>query len=528
MYRNKYLKYKTKYLKLKNQTGGAYINKDKDIEDERARVSAVQEILKAHSERGSLLNINNDIEDKRGSVVNTNAYKEANEKANPNAYTNANKSLVNNFNANNDSDSDDGLENTRETAFREGYQKAIANKKAHPNAYTNAFKSLVNTNNDSDSDDDGIESTIQDAFKKSDEKANKSRGSVLNTNNDSDSLVVNSSSSLPGLSRPFLARSISNPIEYDEQSVYENSALKVDSGYSFNKRLTINNKEITYTEDAHARFSFGNYDILIVADGHGGTYNISRKSVALAQLHFKEFLERASNDVSAALTTLCEFIHNETKTQMQGGSTFNMAVIDKTNNKLYSANLGDSVLLVLRKNNNSNKYELLFKTHSHDAADLSEQSRIRRLDPRHRFNMDGPSWRMQNGLMTTRGFGDIRLDSPTGIISRIPEIETIQLVPYDLIIQSSDGLYETFYSSRIKTTLAGNEEIRIPEIIAEVNKNYDIIGLPQRLLDDQALKIRTKSGYSISDINQNRDNQAIHVYKVKNSSRPQLLKSNSM
>jgi serine/threonine protein phosphatase PrpC len=324
--------------------------------------------------------------------------------------------------------------------------------------------------------------------------------------------------------RAFLGRSNSIPLEYEEQPVYENSSIKVDSGYTSNKRLTINNNEISYTEDAHARFSFGNYDILIVADGHGGTPEISRKSVTLAQVHFKEFLERENNDVSLALTKLCKFIYDETKRQPKGGSTFNMAVIDKTNNKLYSANLGDSVLLVLR--NNNNHYELLFKTHSHDASDLAEQARIRSVDPMHQFRRDGPAIRIRTGLAPTRGFGDIAQDYPIGIVGRIPEIATIDLVPGDLIIQSSDGLYESYYRQYKK--ISGNEEIRIPEIIEEVNKNSDIIELPKRLLDDHARKIVEKSGYSIPAINQNRDNNAIHVYKVKHSSRPQLLKSKSM
>jgi serine/threonine protein phosphatase PrpC len=327
---------------------------------------------------------------------------------------------------------------------------------------------------------------------------------------------------------PSLRRSISIPTDYDEQQVYENSSLKINSGYSSNKRLIINNKEIIYTEDAHARFSFGNYDILIIADGHGGTPDISRKSVALAQGYFKEFLERENNDVSLALTKLCKFIHDETKKQMQGGSTFNMAVIDKTNNKLYSANLGDSVLLILRKNKINNQYELIFRTHSHDAADLAEQARIKQIHPNHQFYKDGPSWRMQNGLMPTRGFGDILKDNPIGIVGRIPEIVTIDLESDDLIIQSSDGLYETYNIDNPK--ISGNEEIRIPQIIAEVNKNSDIIGLPERLLDDQAeqIKIIIGSDSDLEDIKNILDNQSIHVYKVKDSSRPPLLKINSM
>jgi len=327
---------------------------------------------------------------------------------------------------------------------------------------------------------------------------------------------------------PSLRRSISIPTDYDEQQVYENSSLKINSGYSSNKRLIINNKEIIYTEDAHARFSFGNYDILIVADGHGGTPGISRKSVALAQGYFKEILERENNDVSLALSKLCKFIHGETKIQMKGGTTFNMAVIDKTNNKLYSANLGDSVLLILRKNKTNNQYDLIFRTHSHDAADLAEQTRIKQIHPNHQFYKDGPSWRMQSGLMPTRGFGDISHDNPIGIVGRIPEIVTIDLEPDDLIIQSSDGLYESYNIDN--ATISGNEELRIPQIIAEVNRNHDITKLPERLLDEQAKQINRIIGgdSDLEDIKNILDNQAIHVYKVKDSSRPPLLKINSM
>jgi serine/threonine protein phosphatase PrpC len=357
---------------------------------------------------------------------------------------------------------------------------------------------------------------------------NQQGGSADKRASDSSASAEIDPSFLQAPKRAFLGRSNSIPLEYEEQPVYENSSIKVDSGYSYDKNLTINNKKIPYTEDAHTRFSFGNYDILIVADGHGGTPNISRKSVALAQGYFKEILERENNNVSLALTKLCEFIHDKTKNIVKGGSTFNMAVIDKTNNKLYSANLGDSVLLVLR--NTNNQYVLLFKTHSHEASDLAEQTRIKQIHPTHQFVIDGPLIRTQTGLQPTRGFGDM-LYNIRGIIGRIPEIATIDLLPGDLIIQSSDGLYESY--NKKHRIISGDEKIRIPEIIEEVNKNSDIIDLPERLLDDHARKIFAKSGIfsnfsSIDVIKKSRDNNAIHVYKVKHSSRSQLLKSKSM
>jgi serine/threonine protein phosphatase PrpC len=312
------------------------------------------------------------------------------------------------------------------------------------------------------------------------------------------------------LKRIELKRSYSDSTSSDN-SFEQYSALATDQGYSYRKsKIHLGKKFIPYTEDAHARFSFDNYDFLVIADGHNG-YQLSRLAVALAEIHLKSFIRLNEENIPLGLQKLFEFIHKETKL-LKGGTTFNLAIIDKQYNELYVANLGDSPLMVLRKN------KLLFKTVDHDANNIDERARIFKIDPNHIFIFDNPSWRLKTNLMTSRGFGDKNSDIPIGVISRVPDITVLNLLPNDLIIQCSDGLMESFHSE--VSMLAGMDELRVPEIIEFINQlnlnDENVIkNLPKALLEDQIKTINKVTNISYDSIKSSIDNQVVHVYLVK-------------
>jgi len=301
----------------------------------------------------------------------------------------------------------------------------------------------------------------------------------------------------------------SSLIEISErENAFSSRNSAEDAGYG-------NRKPIRPTEDTRVTFSNSKYDVLIIADGHGG-FEVSNLSVQLAKDHFHTCIQ-SNNSVENALLNLFAFIHNQTKDKTDG-ATFNMAVIDRDTNILYCANLGDSVLVILRKNSN-NVYEYIFETEDHEASNPKEQTRILGIDPHHIFktSIDPPSTRIQTGLMPTRGFGDKLKDKPLGVIGRIPEIYTGQLLENDIIIQSSDGLYEFLYLSANKRQITGMKELRKQQILELINARYYEEGflenLAEELLKDQLKKLYnysphiTEDGYRLS-----LDNQSINVY----------------
>ena len=72
--------------------------------------------------------------------------------------------------------------------------------------------------------------------------------------------------------------------------------------------------------------------------------------------------------------------------------------------------------------------------------------------------------RLNSRLMVVRAFGDWDLDRPVGVIGREPDIYSdIQLESEDVIIISSDGLFEDIY----KTGIRGGRDSN--EIVDDVN-----------------------------------------------------------
>ena len=294
--------------------------------------------------------------------------------------------------------------------------------------------------------------------------------------------------------------------------------IAIDSGYKSYETIKLGDKQnnIKYTEDAHCFFQYKHFDVLIIADGHGGTYEVARYVVSLALIYFRDYIDKNIDDIENALKELIKFIDSLTYDCI-AGTTFNVAVIDKKTKLLTIANLGDSHLLVLRKNL-FNKYDIVLETEDNDAMNPKEQRRILKITQYACFTRDGPSMRLNKGLMVCRGFGDKDSNIPTGVIGREQDIYKIKLMKDDLIIQSSDGLYESYYQEY--KLISSNVPKRMIQIIDFINSyimnnelKENIKLLPKLLLDDQINNI-TKE---FNDINGNsirygRDNQIVHTY----------------
>jgi serine/threonine protein phosphatase PrpC len=293
-------------------------------------------------------------------------------------------------------------------------------------------------------------------------------------------------------------------------------------GYTIGKTpIIFRDIPIPYTEDAHAEFSVEGYDVIIIADGHGNSYEVSKQAVALAKLYFKDYLLANHNDIVNTLQRLIEFINSQLTKEgfPQGGCTFNIAAINKATKQLTVANLGDSHLLVLRRTPEG-PYAVLRQTDDHDAGNPSEQTRIRSVNPRAEFTNDKGTIRF-HGLAVVRGFGDHSADVPVGVIGRIPDIIGLQLQTGDLIIQSSDGLYEYFNGNKF----SGNVSVRVKQITDFINTLVDLkqqIGtLASLLLDNlyvenvQCLRNMTGYSYPKEQVRDSLDNQSIHAYLVE-------------
>ncbi len=267
-----------------------------------------------------------------------------------------------------------------------------------------------------------------------------------------------------------LARSVSDGSRTRNDPV--SVELASDPGYGRTKRRRMPN--FIYTEDRSSEitYTYGNknYKVMWVTDGHGGD-EVTRFVAAQFGLLFKEFADKnvvgegskAEPDIIATFNQLIAHLHSiikyehDTKYRFSSsGCTFCGCVLDTTTNELTVANLGDSVCQVFRDATR------IFRTEDHDAGSASEQARITQVfdtyyhsmplsvqfrRPRELFYSDSGTMRFYGGLMVTGAFGDFQYEVIPGCIRRVPDITKIKLKPNDVIVLSSDGLFETVKSN---------------------------------------------------------------------------------
>lgn len=302
-----------------------------------------------------------------------------------------------------------------------------------------------------------------------------------------------------------------------------------DEGYTRHKNMKIGHKMIPYTEDRGTSFQFEcnnkSYTAIVVCDGHGKRYQCAQIVVNLFCIYFPLILSNSINMIEA-LNNTNMFIENETLVYdeqiINSGCTFTCCVIDILNNCAFFANKGDSVGRILRKNENLQTYHTIYRTTDHDASNILEQHRIYNIAPYVKFYSNDKTLRLNGDIVPVRGFGDWFRDKPKGIIGRDLDIKCVQLIKSDIIIISSDGLYETVDGSDI---ISGRND---NEIDLDVNKwiNYTSskISLAKFLINEHVEYMIDKYYESNSgnvDINNlrstirnSKDNTTVLIYTV--------------
>jgi serine/threonine protein phosphatase PrpC len=213
------------------------------------------------------------------------------------------------------------------------------------------------------------------------------------------------------------------------------------------------------------------------------------------------------------------------------GTTLNVCVIDKEENKAYIANLGDSVTQIFRKNQVNNIVSV-FKSVDHGADNKNEQQRLKdKFGSNVRF---GQAAKLGNNrgaiyakiynheIMVVAGIGDFQF--PDGFIRRVPDIYTFDLQKDDIIITSSDGFYETYIVSDnyIGPGRTNEEIINSLTKLENLNKLYDSQTLAQDLLQfhlnetvnkyHASRPTRISRHNSYITIKNNRDNNTLVTY----------------
>jgi serine/threonine protein phosphatase PrpC len=317
-----------------------------------------------------------------------------------------------------------------------------------------------------------------------------------------------------------------------------------DPGYGRSKRLMPDGS--FYTEDRSFEITYTCkdriYRVMWVCDGHGGDAVVKRIAPRFGlyfNLMANSFINPVTGqpDMNMVLYQVIMHLHFELEVDKayfpSSGCTFCACVLDTFTNIMHVANLGDSVCQVVRSGFQ------IFRTVDHDAASLAEQTRIKQLFAEHKpyfpqssvFYKDGSATRLHTGLMVTGGFGDFSHESVPGCIRRVPDLYCVQLLENDVVILSSDGLYQTCNSNVLGP---GRDEYEIPlDVALWISNPLATESLSQFLLQRHVMSIAEKLSkipvystftqdqlYSI--ILQNKDNCDIISFKVASNLAPKM------
>jgi serine/threonine protein phosphatase PrpC len=270
-------------------------------------------------------------------------------------------------------------------------------------------------------------------------------------------------------------------------------------GYTYRKKMMVNKKIMPYTEDRNINFFVDCYHVIGSTDGHGGSPETSILVSGSFPIFFADNLKKCS-DIETVLTDTFEDINRlSVEKHSNGGSTLSVCVIDKVLKCAYIANLGDSVVQIYRKVNDS--FVSIFRTIDHSADNLIEQSRLTELFGNFvRFEFEngkncGAIYAKiyNNQIMVVGGFGDFHF--PEGFIKKKPDISIINLEKDDIIISSSDGFYES-YIPKCNMIGPGRNEQEIINDLNELHLSKDLYNssLALNLYERQVLKIAEQYG----------------------------------
>jgi len=245
----------------------------------------------------------------------------------------------------------------------------------------------------------------------------------------------------------------------------------------------------SYTEDRSLLLAITSKDgvpckFFGIFDGHGGTPEFSELCASYARRFIRKNPISRDTNIKEYLADLVRSLHLEAIKQLSGvhgGTTLNITIV--FGNVMYVAILGDSPTIVIRPIDG--KYDIVFKTADHDVDNVVEKERLTAKRIRIEWPYMVSPVNSDNKLMTTRAVGD--WDHEYGL-SREPDIYELELKDGDIVLISSDGLYEIW---ELETrTFRGQVEKRLPYIVDCVAKNADnISNLAEALILNQVEQV---------------------------------------
>ena len=236
-------------------------------------------------------------------------------------------------------------------------------------------------------------------------------------------------------------------------------------GYAFNTSMgnirDYNEDTITATKIILDGVNDSNTFFFAVYDGHGGngcSLYLKEKLHHFIKNFTKESLNEAINTVEEKFMS-DEALDEKGEIKDPSGSCGIMALIQK--NKLIIANVGDSRLVLFKKNS------LYFSTEDHKPGSPSEKTRIEKgggmvyqtpsLIPLHQNGKEiEPPWRVLPGrLSVSRTFGDVeakneKLGGMKNVVVALPDITEIELdEDFNFMVLGCDGIFDVLSNEEI-------------------------------------------------------------------------------
>ena len=236
-------------------------------------------------------------------------------------------------------------------------------------------------------------------------------------------------------------------------------------GYAFNTSMgnirDYNEDTITATKIILDGVNDSNTFFFAVYDGHGGngcSLYLKEKLHHFIKNFTKESLNEAINTVEEKFMSE-EALDEKGEIKEPSGSCGIMALIQK--NKLIIANVGDSRLVLFKKNS------LYFSTEDHKPGSPSEKTRIEKgggmvyqtpsLIPLHQNGKEiEPPWRVLPGrLSVSRTFGDVeakneKLGGMKNVVVALPDITEIELdEDFNFMVLGCDGIFDVLSNEEI-------------------------------------------------------------------------------
>ena len=222
-----------------------------------------------------------------------------------------------------------------------------------------------------------------------------------------------------------------------------------------------------YQEDAFGYVSTSSAHVFGVFDGHGGEQcsqycSIKIPPAVAAHKHLGKTPRRALTEV------FCDIDSKFCREFDQSGSTATVGVLQATGSgkyKLTVANVGDSSAVLLR----NGKSKMVKLSGLHHGSCPVERDRIVKQGGLILFDYMDKIWRVQGVLSVTRAIGDASL-KPYVIAS--PEIKEVFVVPGDLILIASDGLWDEVNQDKVVEYLRGGPGLQaLVDSIADVGED---------------------------------------------------------